>query len=275
MTRQHIATRSVVSHRCSLSYTVEGRTDGPTLLFSNALGTTMDMWAEQIDALGRQFRVVRYDTRGHGQSDAPAGEYTLDQLGRDALAVLDAVGVERAHMCGLSLGGLTAMWLGVHATQRIDSLVLACTASRIGSVDLWNARIEQVRTAGLSSLADSMMARWFSEEFRSTRPDRVAELRDALAGTSQDGYAGCCAALRDADLADRIDAIAAPVLVISGASDPATPPADGKALQARIPGAAFVLLDAAHLANIERSALFNEALMQFLGQRTAVWNEVP
>ena len=275
MRRQRRTTADAFRGGCRLTYTMNGVADGPPLLFSNALGTTTGMWTDQLDALAGRFRVVRYDARGHGRSDAPDGKYTLEELGHDALAVLDAAGIERAHVCGVSLGGLTAMWLGIHAPGRVASLVLACTASKIGTADLWNARIEQVRTLGMSSLADSMMPRWFTEEFRRRRPDRVAELRDAFASTSPAGYIGGCAALRDADLGRALGAITAPVLVVSGAFDPATPPSDGRALQKRISGAAFMLLQAAHLANVEQSEGFNESVLHFLTQPPATSNEVP
>ena len=183
---------------CTLAYSVEGIQSRPFLLLSNSLGTTRDMWADQMPALTSAFRVIRYDTRGHGQSDAPPGEYAIDQLGRDALAVLDAAGAAHAHVCGLSLGGVTGMWLGVHAADRVDSLVLASTAARIGTVETWNQRIRQVLDGGTASIADAVMARWFTDAFRAGSPDRVvrvshdagvdigAGLRRLLCGAARD-----------------------------------------------------------------------------------------
>ncbi len=171
---------------------------------------------------------VRYDTRGHGASDVPAGSYAIDALGLDAIAILDAAGVERAHVCGLSLGGLTAMWLGVHAPHRIRSLVLSSTAARIGSASMWDERIAQVRTAGVESLADAAMGRWFTAGYRAGHPEVVSVYHRMLGATPADGYAGCCAAIRDADLREAIKSIAAPTLVIAGREDPVTPPADGE-----------------------------------------------
>jgi 3-oxoadipate enol-lactonase len=272
--RPHAATGKAFSDGCALAYRVDGDAAKPPLLLSNSLGTTMAMWAEQLGALASGFRIIRYDTRGHGGSQAPGGDYTIDQLGRDALAVLDAAGVKRAHVCGLSLGGLTAMWLAVHASARIETVVLASTAARIGSVEMWNERIEQVREVGTSSIADRVMARWFTEGFRSARPEVVGIFRTMFASCSGSGYAGCCAALREADLGESLGGITRPALVISGASDPATPPADGRAVHARIPAAEFVLLDGSHLVNVEQPGAFNTALMQFLTKRSAVSNEV-
>jgi 3-oxoadipate enol-lactonase len=249
---------------CALAYRVEGAPDRPALLLSNSLGTTADMWAPQMPALLSRFRVIRYDTRGHGSSDAPAGEYTIDELGRDALSVLDAAGAARAHVCGLSLGGVTAMWLGVHAPDRIASLVLASTAARIGTVDMWNERIRQVLERGTGSIADAVMARWFTETFRRQHPSIVSSFRTMLASTPTAGYAGCCAALRAADLRESITRITAPTLVIAGASDPATPPADGRDIHARIGGSGIRILDASHLANVEQPDQFSEAVADFI-----------
>ena len=182
----------VLADGCRLSYAVEGPAAAPVLLLSNALGTTRDLWRSQLAALTPAFRVVRYDTRGHGESESPPGEYTLDRLGRDALAVLDAVGAARAHVCGVSLGGLTAMWLGLHAPERVDRLVLANTAARIGDRSIWDARIDLVRSAGLRAVADAAPARWFTEDFRARRPDVVLAFQAMLCGNSPDGYTACC-----------------------------------------------------------------------------------
>lgn len=249
---------------CALAYRIDGREDGPALLLSNSLGTTADMWAAQMASLASRFRVIRYDTRGHGQSDTPSGEYTIDQLGRDALGVLDAAGAQRAHVCGLSLGGVTGMWLGVHAADRIDSLVLASTAARIGTVQMWNERIRQVLDGGTEAIADAVMARWFTEEFRRQHADQVASFRAMIASTPAHGYVGCCAALRAADLREQLARITAPTLVMAGLSDPATPPAAGRDIQARIRGAAITLLDASHLANVEQPEIFNQAIVDFI-----------
>ena len=249
---------------CPLVYEISGPAEAPHVLLSHALGATADLWAPQMAALSRAFRVIRYDTRGHGRSGVPAGEYTIDRLGLDALAVLDAAGAERAHVCGLSLGGLTAMWLAVRAPQRVGRLVLASTAARIGTVDGWTERVRQVRTIGMGAIADAAMPRWFSEDFRRREPETVARHRAMVAVCSADGYSGACAALRDADLREAIRDIGAPALVISGTADPVTTPGDGAETCARIRGARLVTLEAAHLPNVEQSDAFSAAVVEFL-----------
>jgi 3-oxoadipate enol-lactonase len=258
---------TVASDGCVIHFRVDGAENAPVLLLSNSLGTTLEMWAPQVASLSSHFRVIRYDTRGHGQSDAPRAAYSIDQLGRDAVAVLDATGVSDAHVCGLSLGGVTAMWLGINTPSRVRSLVLAATAAHIGSDDLWNTRIRQVRTGGTGSIAESVMSRWFSEEFRIANPSVVETYRAMLTNTETDGYAGCCAALRDADLRQAIAQIAAPTLVIAGAADPATPPADGEVIRQRVRGAEMITLSAAHMVNVEQADTFTETVAAFITKR--------
>jgi len=256
-----------VQSGCHLSYRVDGNLRGDALLFSNSLGTTHELWQPQLEALSFAFRIIRYDTRGHGSSDAPPGPYTIDTLGRDALAVLDAAGIERAHVCGLSLGGLTAMWLGVHAPHRIRSLVLSSTAARIGSVAMWEERIAQVNAGGVPPLADAAMGRWFTAAYRAAHPETVAIYHRMLSATPAAGYAACCAAIRDADLREPIASISAPTLVIAGREDPVTPPSDAEDVRARIPGARTALLDAAHIANVERAREFNGLISAFFNRQ--------
>jgi 3-oxoadipate enol-lactonase len=254
----------VESAGCRLSCRVDGPADRPALLLLNPLGTTRELWDAQAPAFAEDFRVIRCDARGHGRSGVPEGEYTIDQLGRDAIAVLDAFGVERAHVCGLSIGGLTAIWLGINAPDRLASLVLASTAARIGNAALWNERIRQVETTGLEDVADAAMTRWFTEPFRTTHPDVVATFRQMVAMSPPAGYIGCCAALRDADLREAIAAIESPTLVISGVEDKATSPADAEALRAGIRGARLITFDAAHLPNVELAGPFNARVLAFI-----------
>jgi 3-oxoadipate enol-lactonase len=249
---------------CRLAYDIGGNPHGPVLLFSNSLGTTHALWQPQVEALSSSFRIIRYDTRGHGESNATTGPYTIDSLGLDAVAILDAAGVRRAHVCGLSLGGLTAMWLGVHRPERVHSLILSSTAARIGNRMMWEERIAQVRASGVASLADAAMARWFSAAFRASHPDVVSLYHRMLADTPAEGYAACCAAIRDADLRDQIIAIGVPALVIAGHHDPVTPPKDAEDICSRIRGARVSLLDAAHIANVERAEAFNDLVSGFI-----------
>jgi 3-oxoadipate enol-lactonase len=247
-----------------LYYELEGRDDAPLLVLSNSLGTTLDMWAPQMPALLRQFRVLRHDARGHGRSEVTPGPYTIAQLGGDVLALMDHLGIARAHFCGLSMGGMIGMWLGAHHAGRLDRLVLCNTAAKIGSPDTWNPRIAKVEAEGMASIVDLVLERWFTAGFRQRAPQQVAVVRDMLLNTAPAGYSANCAAVRDMDQRDEIASIEVPTLVIAGAHDGSTPAADGRAVADAIPGARYVELDAAHLSNWEQSEQFTQALLGFL-----------
>jgi 3-oxoadipate enol-lactonase len=255
---------NVLVDDCRLWFVVEGPPDAPALLLSNALGTTAAFWEDQVPAFAHTFRVIRYDPRGHGRSDAPSGDYTIDRLGRDALAILDAAEAPSAGVCGLSLGGLTALWMAVHAPSRVSRIVVANTAARIGTPAFWQERIDLIRAQGLTPVVQSGPLRWFSETFRERHPEIVASAQRMQAGCVPDGYIGCAAALRDADLRDAIASIAAPTLAIAGRFDPVTPPYDTASIRLNVAGARFLELDAAHFSNIEQSAAFNDAVLDFL-----------
>lgn len=254
----------VTDDGCRLVCWESGRASGPAVVLSHALGSDHTIWAQQLEALGARFRVLSYDTRGHGRSEAPPGEYTIERLGRDVIALLDALDIERAHICGVSLGGLTAQWLGAHRPDRVGRLVLANTGARIGTVESWTERIGLATTAGLEALADGIIGRWFTAPFRAANVALVADIRAILASQDPRGYAACCAALRDADLKPKVAYIKAPSLVLTGTYDEATPPALGFWLAGAIPGAALIPLEAAHLSLIEQAAAFNGALLSFL-----------
>lgn len=249
---------------CRLAYEVSGPETAPVLLLSNSLGTDRTLWDAQLAPFARTHRVVRYDTRGHGASDAPLGDYSIARLGRDVVSLLDAEGIARASVCGVSIGGLTALWLGIHAPGRIARLVLANTAARIGSRELWDERTRLVRAEGLAALADATMARWFTAAFREAQPTTIARVRATFLTVPVAGYTGCCAALREADLRDCAAMVQAPTLVVTGRHDVATPPADGQALAAAIPGARHVEFAAAHLSNLECADEFTETVLTFL-----------
>lgn len=257
-------TTPMPQHANGIAFTISGPDDAPVIVLSNSLGTTLDMWSPQLDAFARQYRVVRYDTRGHGASVAPSGAYTLDQLGRDVLAVLDALDIERAHFCGISMGGLTGQWLGVHAGERIGKLILANTAARIGTFEGWSQRAASVRTHGMSDVADGAGGRWFTADFASRERAVVAHMTDSSRATRPSGYAGCCDALGSADLREDIGAIAAPTLVIAGRFDPVTTVDDARFIAERIPGASMATLDASHLSNVEAAQAFNSTVLAFL-----------
>jgi 3-oxoadipate enol-lactonase len=243
---------------------VDGPKDAPVLILSNSLGSNLHMWDPQMPELTRHFRVIRYDSRGHGKSAAPDGPYSLEQLGRDALAILDELGVKAASWVGLSKGGAVGQWLLVHAPDRIVRAVLANTASKFGSPDVWNERMRVVRESGLGALVEGVIDRWFTPEFQKRAPEVVARIRDAFVATPAVGYAACMSALRDVDLREAIRGAKAPVLVVVGKRDPSTPPDAGREIAAAIPGAKLVELDAAHLSNIEDSEAFTRAVVEFL-----------
>ena len=255
-----------VSGGVRLHYQVDGPAAGPPLLLSNSLGTTLELWDPILPALAERFRVVRYDQRGHGRSDGPEGDYHLGTLGHDALAVLDAVGAERAHVAGISLGGQTALWLAIHAPARVDRLVLANTGAAIGTAALWNARIDTVRSSGIGAIVEGLLGRWFTPAFHHERPDLLAQFQTMILTCPVAGYVGCSAAVRDADFRADLGRITAPSLVIVGTADVATPPALGEALRDGIADARLVALDAAHLSNVERADEFARALTDFLDQ---------
>jgi 3-oxoadipate enol-lactonase len=248
----------------TLSYQIDGPADGPVLLLINSIASTRELWARQVPAFASGCRVIRYDARGHGRSSVASGDYNIDQLGHDALAILDDAGAASAAVCGISLGGLTAQWLGVHAAGRIRSLVLANTGARIGSRESWNERIALVRLRGMTAVADLTIPRWFSPEFQERDPETVHTFRTMVQSCPAAGYIGCCAALRDADLRDRIAAIRCPTLVIASTDDAATP-SDGLAfIRDRVPGAQMQTVHSRHLSNIECAEDFTTAVLDFL-----------
>ncbi len=247
-----------------LYYVLDGPQDAPVLVMSNSLGSSADMWAPQIPELARHFRVLRYDTRGHGQSSAPAGDYTFKQLANDVAELLDHLGIDRAHFCGLSMGGPTGLQFALDYPQRLDRLVLCNTAARIGSVEGWSQRIEAVQQNTLHAMAPALIERWVTAGWRAANPGLAQVLVDMMRRHSDTGYAGNCAALRDSDLREQLVRIAAPTLVISGTHDASTPPQLGRELAAGIPGARHEELDAGHISNWERPQAFARLLIDFL-----------
>ena len=248
----------------SLWYTVGGRDDAPPLLLIHSLATTHELWAQQMPALAARHRVIRYDMSGHGRSTSPAGESTIEQLGRDALAVLDDAGAARAHVAGVSLGGLTAIWLAEHAGERVQRLVLANTAARIGTSDTWSARIRVVREGGMEVAADLAIPRWFTDGYRENHADVMAAYRAMVLACPLESYVSACSALRDADLRAELPRITAQTLIVAGSEDRSTPPADSEILRDNIADAHMEMLEAAHLANVERAEEFTELLVDFL-----------
>ncbi|MBS4046598.1 MAG: 3-oxoadipate enol-lactonase [Alphaproteobacteria bacterium] len=248
----------------SLHYRLDGPEDAPVLVMSNSLGTDHTMWDPQMPALLQRFRVLRYDTRGHGKSSVPKAPYQVDRLGKDVLALMDALDIPKAMFCGLSMGGMTGMWLGVNAPDRFTKLVLCNTAAKIGTDQVWNDRIATVRKSGMAAITPGGIQRWLTEGFIKTSPETVEKVSALLLSTDPEGYCLACGAVRDMDQRESVAAIRAPTLVIAGTYDLPTPATDGKQLAETIPNARYVELPAAHLSNVEVVADFTKELTGFL-----------
>jgi len=250
-----------------LNYQLEGPEGAPVLVLSNSLGTNLHMWDTQIPAFTAHFRVLRYDTRGHGQSLVTEGPYSIEQLGRDVVALLDALNIDKAHFCGLSMGGLIGQWLGINAPERLNRLIVCNTAAKIASPEVWNPRIETVlrdREAAMVGLRDASIARWFTPAYSEANPESAKRITDMLAATSPEGYAANCAAVRDADFRDQLGEIKAPLLVIAGTADAVTPPSGSLFIQEHVAGAEYAEFQAAHLSNVEVGEPFSRRVIDFL-----------
>ncbi|MBR1256346.1 3-oxoadipate enol-lactonase [Bradyrhizobium sp. AUGA SZCCT0240] len=256
--------RVAVDPGVALSVAVTGAKENACLVLSNSLGASWGMWDELVQRLRPSVRIVRYDTRGHGCSDAPPGPLTLEKLGRDVLAIMDNLQIERAVFCGLSLGGLTGMWLGANAPARFDGLVLANTAANFPPPDLWKGRADAVRASGMAPLVEPTLDRWFTETFRKTSPKRVDEIGQMLQSTSINGYAACCGVLAEADMSSQLARIPCRVRVIAGEHDPSTPPSRGAEIVSAIAGADMITLDAAHLSSVEAAEEFALGVRDFM-----------
>ncbi|GLU33303.1 3-oxoadipate enol-lactonase [Trinickia caryophylli] len=242
-----------------------GPADAPWLVLSNALACDTSLWAPQVDALGAVFRVLRYDTRGHGRSEVPAGPYTIEQLSDDVLALMDLLEIGHAHFCGVSMGGVTGMALGARAAERIDRLVLVSAPPRNPTpAEAWEARMKQARTGGMPAIAQATIERWFSTEFIEREPLVCAAIRDTVRHTDPEGYVANCAAIAAADLTDEVADIEAPTLVVTGTRDATISAEQGRALAARMARARHLAFDALHLPNVEQAAPFTHAVLDFL-----------
>ncbi|MGY2291729.1 3-oxoadipate enol-lactonase [Pseudomonas sp. SDO528_S397] len=250
-----------------LHYRLDGPQEAPVLVLSNSLGTDLHMWDPQIAAFTQHFRVLRFDTRGHGRSLVTPGPYSIEQLGRDVLGLLDALGIQRAHFCGLSMGGLIGQWLGIHAGERLHRLVVCNTAAKIGTPEVWNPRIEMVLRDGpaaMAALREASIARWFTPDFADAHPDQAKRITDMLAATDPQGYAANCEAVRDADLREQLASIKVPTLAIAGTQDAVTPPSGSHFIQHHVPGAEYAEFYAAHLSNVQAGAAFSDRVVNFL-----------
>jgi 3-oxoadipate enol-lactonase len=252
---------------CLLNVTVEGREAGPTLMLSNSLGCTLQMWEPQMQALSKVFRVIRYDRRGHGRSSVPPGPYSIERFGRDVLAILDDLNVQKVHWVGVSMGGMVGQWLGANAPERIGKLVLSNTSSYYPDPSFWEARIKAVKDGGLASIADAVIAGWLTQEFRERHPETAEKMKAMLTATPVDGYVASCEALARLDLRNDLPKIKSPTLVIAGRYDKSTPIAMAEAIRSQIPGANMTIIDAAHISNVEATLAFNDAVLGFLTQQ--------
>ena len=231
-------------------------------MLSHALGLSLGMWDPQVEALSRAFRVVRYDHRGHGGSPVPAGPYTIEALGRDLLHLLDRLGLDRVSFCGLSLGGMVGIWTASNAPERIDRLVLCCTAARMVRPEDFAARARTVRERGIEAIADALIGRWFTPSFPASHPDTVARIRAMLLSTPREGYAGACEAIAQMDLRADLPRITAPTLVIGAEQDQSTPPEKSREIAQQIPGAQLEMIpDAAHIANVEQPEIVTNLIL--------------
>lgn len=247
-----------------LAFADEGPTRGAAIIFAHSVGCDHSLWDQQAGRFGKTFRVIRPDARGHGRSDAPNGPYCVEQLAADILAVADTLAIDRFHLCGLSLGGTVGQWLAINAPDRLRSLVLCDTAARLGTAEGWQQRIDAALQNGMAPQADTAMTRFFSDAFRARDPATVERFRKTYIATSAEGFAGCCAVLRDCDFTDRLSEIAIPTTVITGLYDVPTPPSDAELLAARIPGARLELLDTGHISAVEAPDAFNAAIERHL-----------
>ncbi len=248
-----------------LYFRVDGHPDRPLLVLGNSLGTDVFMWDRQMEALTAHYRVLRMDTRGHGASDAGPTDPGIEDLAGDVLAVVDTLQVERFHYCGLSLGAMVGQWLAIHAAHRLHRLVLSSAAAHLPSHESWTQRMSLVRREGMAALVDAVMPRFFSQAYLDRNEAFLQSMRTSFLATPPQGYAACCAAIRDADFRPHLKDIAVPTLVIGGAFDTATP-ADvyGQALHEGIPAAYWALLQAGHIANVEQPDAFNRTVLEFL-----------
>ncbi|HZN23818.1 MAG TPA: 3-oxoadipate enol-lactonase [Burkholderiales bacterium] len=251
------------------NYVIEG--EGPWLTMSHSLACNVSMWDEQAKLLSRRFKVLRYDTRGHGASSAPQGPYTLEQLADDAKALFDALGIRRTHWLGLSMGGMIGQTFALKYPGFFQSMVLADTTSRRppNAEQMWGDRVRTAREKGMDGVVESTLERWFTEPYRQTRKDVTDRIGDAIRATPVEGFAGCCAAIAKVDVLDRLKEIRCPTLVIVGEQDHGTPPEAAKSIQANLPGSELVIIpSAAHLSNVEQADAFNKALVSFYDRVT-------
>jgi 3-oxoadipate enol-lactonase len=248
----------------AIHYRLDGPAEAPPLVLCNSLGADLHMWDPLVPVLAERHRLLRHDARGHGGSPATPGPYSVELLARDVRALVEALGLGRPHLCGLSLGGMVALWLAADAPGTVASLVLCSTAARMGRPAVYQQRIAQVRAGGVAAVVEAVLSTWFTPGFRAGHPAELARARDMILSTSVEGYAAASAAVRDADLRAALPRVTAPTLVVSGSADVATPPADGRILAAGIAGARYHELPVAHLSALEAGPALAGRIASFL-----------
>lgn len=256
---------SIVANGLKTNFCLDGPDDAPVVMLSNSLMSNLNMWNAQIPALTARYRVLRYDQRGHGDTEVTAGPYSIEQLAEDAFGLIEALGIASVNFLGLSMGGFTGQLLAARHPEKVRSLVLADTACVMPPKSLWNDRIDMARSQGIQSLAKGTLERWFTAPFHETGKQELNLIREMILGTKAEGYIGCAEAIRDMSICDQLPNISVPTLVVVGESDPACPVASAQALHDGIAGSELVVLkDAAHLPNIEQRDAFNATVLDFL-----------
>jgi len=257
----------VKANGIEINYEIEG--NGPWLTLSHSLACNLHMWDPQMPVLTKQFKVLRFDTRGHGQSSAPAGEYTLEQLADDLKGLLDALGIKQTHYAGLSMGGMIAQAFALKYPGVFQSMVLADTTSRRppNAAQMWGERIQNARSKGMGAIVQGTLERWFTEPYRNAHKDVMERIGNDIRNTPVDGFAGCCYAISKVDYLDRLKELRLPALVMVGEQDHGTPPEAARAIQANLPGSELkIIASAAHLSNVEQAQVFNDAMLGFLSR---------
>lgn len=255
----------------AVHYDISGESHLPPLVLSSSLGATGDMWDWQLSVFNSMFHTVSYDHRGHGRSPEPPGPYSIADLGEDVLALMDKLDMPRTHFCGLSLGGMVGIWLGIHAPERIATLTLCCTSAKPGNKQKWDDRLDKIAADDtVAGVADQIVAGWVTPAFAEAHEDEVAGLRSMVAASHVQGYSDCCRVVRDLDLISDLGKITAPTLVISGAQDEALPPEHQRVIAEGIAGARHETIDpGAHLPNIEQEAVFSDLVAKHIQEHPA------
>lgn len=256
------------SHGCPIDVEITGPDNAPVLMLASSLGTTKHMWDPQMPAFAKHYRVVRYDRRGHGKSGVPKGPYSMEMLGRDAIAIMDGLKLDKVNWLGLSMGGMEGMWLGANAGNRFSKLILSNTSAHYADKTMWHTRMDAVGKAGsVAAIADMVINAWLTKDFQTAHPDTTARMKEMMIATPVEGYLGCCAAVRDMDHREILKDIKVPTLIIAGSKDPATNVAAAEFIRDRIPGSKLAIIDAAHIANVEAPEAYAKTVLDFLGSK--------